>query len=157
MAFKVLACLVSLLVLPIAGPTMPALAAEAGTPGKGEANWDRDLFAIFREGAEPDEEETAESETDWEIVPTETTPVETSPEPALPELKLRGIVIAGERAAALVDGKIVRPGEEIAGWTVSRIDAHALVVVGPEGEKEYQLLAGGGRARVSSQAIPAPE
>lgn len=172
MAYKSLVSLALLLVLQAAGHLQPAAAdagqvpaaavgkpasaARAGESEKGGANWERDLFAIFREGPELDK--NAASAVAPELQKIAAIPA-TPKKYAVPrELKLQGIVFSSEaQALALVDGKIVRQGEMVDGWLVRRITRHGLLLEDPVGRREYELLAGSERAMVRSRAIITPE
>jgi len=164
MGLKTLSSLVFLLLLPTTVHLQPCLADEGSVPVPGAsqpgvsgsskvnvqigANWDHDLFAIFREGpvVAPELGKNA-------LV------VAAPKKAAAPrELKLKGIVLADDgHASALVDGKIVRPGEGVDGWRVSRITRHSLLLEDPAGRREYELLAGSELAMVRSWASVAPE
>ncbi|NTV12727.1 MAG: hypothetical protein HGA96_02145 [Desulfobulbaceae bacterium] len=142
--------------LPAAAASKPGLVSRSGEAENVAANWDRDLFEIFRE------EPGMEKDMPLLVVPKRAEAIKQSTiikkSPPLRALKLQGIVISDdEHAAALVDGKIVRPGEVVGGWLVRLITRHGLLVEGPDGKKTFELLADSARARVSSRAIVAPE
>ena len=134
---------------------MVGKSAIAGSAGEDNANWDRDLFAIFRGEPEPNKGAPAV------MVPRKNPPgVGTAVKSLeLKEPKLQAIVVADDdrAAAALVNGKIVRPGDQVGGWTVRRISRHGVLLGGPGGEKDYEVLAGRAQARVYSQVIVVPK
>lgn len=139
--------------LPAVAASNSARAASSGNPGKVDANWDRDLFAIFREGPEPGKSVVAG------VTPEAKKIVPLAPKkPVVPrELKLQGIVYSDpEHAAALVDGKVVRLGELVDGWRVHRITRHGLLLADPSGGREYELLASSARPLVRSCAVVTP-
>lgn len=140
---------------PAAAESKPVNGARAEDAGKVAANWDRDLFAIFREGA------VVEKSSPIAVAsgPKKGAPVVTAPKKfAVPrELKLQGIVFSDDgHASALVDGKIVRSGEMVDGWLVRRITRHGLLLEDNVGKREYELLAGT-RTMVHSCAVVSKE
>jgi len=174
--------LVCLMILLVVGQPRPALAgdrpglvgeaskrsaaANSGEAKKVDANWNRDLFGIFREEAELTENELIAAMPKPKPVPAKVVQVAPVVEPKKSEpvkvvpkkvvklkgLKLQGIVVVGDHAAALVDGKIVRQGEVVEGWTVSRITRNSISALGQDEEREFELLVGSEKARVHAQA-----
>jgi len=171
MARKLLSCLVSLLLLqlvplslvqaeagslPAAVVSKPENGARSGDAGKVDANWDRDLFAIFREGDEAGK--SAPTAVGSSLKKSAAAAIAPKKFAVPRELKLQGIVFSDDgHATALVDGKIVRSGEMLDGWLVRRITRHGLLLEDNVGRREYELLAGSARAMVHSCAIAGKE
>lgn len=142
--------------IPAAAESKPVNGARVVDSGTVAANWDRDLFAIFREGAEVEKGSPVAAASGLK----KGTAVAIAPKKfAVPrELKLQGIVFSDDgHATALVDGKIVRPGEMVDGWLVRRITRHGLLLEDNVGKREYELLAGSARAMVHSCAVAGKE
>jgi hypothetical protein len=66
------------------------------------------------------------------------------PPPALNPLpipKLQGIFYSPSAPSAIIDGKSVKPGDQIHGYTVKAIARSAVTLLGPD-QKEVQLNLG---------------
>lgn len=147
-------CLICLLLLRLAGPLPAALAGEASAPaavedqGHDAADWNRDLFAIFR--GDPEVKNSTGPGKPAKAAKT------SGPLPGKVAdqgtLLLQGIVASDGAFVALVDGRVVRTGETVSGWKVRRITRHGVMAEGPGGVREFELLAENPRARVSSSS-----
>lgn len=183
MELKPLSCLVFVLLLSVGSlqpasakdasgsavaASKPGIAARAGATEKVDVNWERDLFAIFREGSGAGKSASATgAPVVKKIALLKEEPVVRKSEPVVlepkklvvpRELKLQGIVFSDEESAtALVDGKIVRQGEEVAGWRVSRITKRGILLEDRLGKREYELLAGSEKSMVSSSPVVVTE
>lgn len=61
---------------------------------------------------------------------------------ASPELALQGIMMSNKRYYAIIDGRTVKPGDQINGWSIADISRHRVTIRRNKEKQVYDIYQG---------------